>query len=178
MSIYTTPQDESLIRIRHLNREAHKSSWLAARTAKLAYKGRYRPTNPDKYDGDPTQIIYRSMLECRFMRYLDSNSGVLKWSSEEVIVPYYDPVSDRWRRYFPDFVVTTTKGTTMVEVKPHKQCSAPTGTMHRDGRKNRRLIKEQTTWVTNNAKWDAAREFCADRKWKFQIVTEKDLGGW
>ena len=144
----------------------------------MAWKGRFRPNNPSKYDGDPTNIIYRSRLELRYMQYLDGNSGVLKWSSEETIVPYYDPTKQRWRRYFPDFIVTTAAKTFMVEVKPHKQTMPPTGTMHRDGRKNRRLIKEQVTWVNNQAKWEAAREYCADRKWDFIIITEKDLGGW
>lgn len=112
------------------------------------------------------------------MQYLDGNSGVLKWSSEETIVPYYDPTNQRWRRYFPDFIVTTRDKTFMVEVKPHKQTLPPTGTMHQDGRKNRRLIKEQITWVNNQAKWEAAREYCKDRKWEFITITEKDLGGW
>ena len=144
----------------------------------MAWKGRFRPNNPQKYDGDPTNIIYRSRLELRYMQYLDGNSGVIKWSSEETIVPYYDHTRKRWRRYFPDFIVTTKNKTFMVEVKPHSQCSPPTGTMHKDGRKNRRLIKEQLTYATNLAKWEAAKEYCADRKWDFIIITEKDLGGW
>ena len=28
----------------------------------------------------------------------------------------------------------------------------------------------------NEAKWKAAREFCADRKLEFKIMTEKELG--
>ena len=149
----------------------------------MAYKGRFKPNNPSKYDGDPTNIIYRSGLELRYMQFLDSNKSVIKWSSEEVIVPYFDQASKRYRRYFPDFVVTVrtpTGGTqsTMVEVKPHKQCSPPTGAMHQDGRKNRRLIKEQLTFITNSCKWEAAESYCADRQWKFVKITEKDLGGY
>lgn len=144
----------------------------------MAWKGRFRPSHPEKYDGDPTNIIYRSRLELRYMQYLDSNSGVIKWSSEETIVPYFDPVRKRWRRYFPDFIVRTKAGTTMVEIKPSKETEAPTGMMHKDGRKNRRLLREQLTYATNLAKWTAAKDYCADRKWRFQIITEKDLGGW
>jgi len=112
------------------------------------------------------------------MQYLDGNSGVLKWSSEETIVPYYDPVKQKYRRYFPDFIVTTKSKTFMVEVKPYKELTPPTGKMHQDGRKNRRLIKEQLTYATNRAKWDAAEEYCKDRGWEFTYITEKDLGGW
>lgn len=144
----------------------------------MAWKGRFRPSHPEKYDGDPTNIIYRSRLELRYMQYLDSNSGVIKWSSEETIVPYFDPVRKRWRRYFPDFIVRTKVGTTMVEIKPSKETEAPTGMMHKDGRKNRRLLREQLTYATNLAKWSAAKEYCDDRKWRFQIITERDLGGW
>lgn len=176
MSIYNTPPEESSIRI--LNREACKSIWIHNRISKVAWRGRFRPSHPEKYDGDPTLIIYRSRLELRLFQYLDSTPGVLKWSSEETIVPYYDPVTQKWRRYFPDVIVTTKEGTTMIEVKPYSQTQPPTGTMHQDGRKNRRLIKEQLTYATNCSKWEAAKEFCADRGWKFKFITEKDLGGW
>jgi hypothetical protein len=33
-----------------------------------------------------------------------------------------------------------------------------------------------TTWGVNEAKWKAAKEFCFNRGWKFQIFTEKELG--
>ena len=32
------------------------------------------------------------------------------------------------------------------------------------------------TWMINQAKWKAAREFCADRNYEFKIMTEDDLG--
>ena len=32
------------------------------------------------------------------------------------------------------------------------------------------------TWVVNQAKWKAAKEFCADRGYEFKIMTEDDLG--
>ena len=176
MSIYTTPQEES--RTTFLNREAYKSAWLAKRKTVAAWKGRFRPNNPHKYRGDPTNIIYRSRLELRTMQYLDSTSAILEWESEERPIPYYDPVTSKWRRYFVDFVVYTKNKTYMIEVKPFKQTQPPTGTMHQDGRKNRRLIKEQVTYATNCAKWEAAKEYCADRGWEFKFITEKDLGGW
>ena len=39
------------------------------------------------------------------MRYFDENPNVLKWSSEEVIVPYKSPLDGRYHRYFPDFLI-------------------------------------------------------------------------
>ena len=50
----------------------------------MAYKGKYRPTRPYKYKGDPTKIIYRSLWERKFMQYCDSTTNVLEWGSEEI----------------------------------------------------------------------------------------------
>ena len=69
------------------------------------YKGTYTPEHPAKYTGDSTNIIYRSMWERRCMKYFDVNPSVLQWSSEEVVIPYYDSMSKKVRRYFPDFLI-------------------------------------------------------------------------
>lgn len=147
----------------------------------MAYSGRFRPSNPKKYTGDPTNIVYRSGIELRFMSYLDSNPGIVSWSSEETIVPYFDGATQRYRRYFPDFLVVVKNGTgtvtQLIEVKPAKQLSPPTGTLHTDGRKNRRLLKEQLTYITNQCKFKAATAYCEDRGWKFKIITDKDIQG-
>ena len=68
-------------------------------------KGRYRVKNPQKYKGDPTNVIYRSSLELKLMNYLDTHPDVLEWSSEEFFVPYLSPIDGRYHRYFPDFSV-------------------------------------------------------------------------
>lgn len=142
---------------------------------KLAYKGKFRPNHPEKYDGDPTNIVYRSGLELRFMQYLDSNSGVLKWQSEEFFIPYFDPSTSKWRRYFVDFLVVVKQGdgtlTQLVEIKPDSQTRPPKV----PAKKTRRFINEMLTYGTNQAKWLAAEEYCKDRNWKFKIITDKDL---
>ena len=69
----------------------------------MAYKGRYIPKNPQKYKGDYTNIVYRSLWERKFMVYCDETSSVLEWGSEEVIIPYLSPWDGRIHRYFPDF---------------------------------------------------------------------------
>ena len=48
---------------------------------KKSYKGLYRPTNPKKYVGDVDKIVYRSLLERRFMVYCDDTSAIIKWAS-------------------------------------------------------------------------------------------------
>ena len=54
----------------------------------MAHKGKFRPKNPAKYHGDPTNIIYRSGWELKYMAHLDSAKDVISWSSEEVIIRY------------------------------------------------------------------------------------------
>lgn len=41
------------------------------------YKGRFSPRNPQKYKGDPTNIIYRSGWELRVMKFFDDNEAIL-----------------------------------------------------------------------------------------------------
>ena len=46
------------------------------------------PSNPKKYRGNPTQVVYRSLWERKLMVYCDKNEKVLEWGREEVIIPY------------------------------------------------------------------------------------------
>jgi len=143
----------------------------------MAYKGKFRPKNPQKYRGDPTKIIYRSLWERNCMRYFDENPNVLKWSSEEVIVPYKSPLDGRYHRYFPDFLIRVKNKhgnleTIMIEVKPLKETKEPKP----QKRLTKNYLYEVKTWSINKSKWEAAIEFCKDRKWKFMIITEKELG--
>ena len=143
----------------------------------MAYKGRFRPQNPSKYIGDPTNIIYRSRWELLLMRYLDNHPHVLQWGSEEIIVPYKSPIDGRYHRYFPDFLVkrinkSGSKETILIEVKPEYQTMPP----EKKSRVTKRYLTEVQTWGVNQAKWKAAEEFCKDRGWKWQIMTEKHLG--
>lgn len=142
----------------------------------MSYKGRFRPKNPSKYKGDPSNIIYRSSWELRVMKYLDENSSVLWWASEELFIPYLSPVDNRPHRYFPDFIVRALnkdkKEVTMViEVKPEKQTKPPA-----QKRKTRQYLNEVVTYAVNEAKWKAANLFCKEHGWEFKILTEKDLG--
>ena len=141
------------------------------------YQGKFKPNNPKKYLGDPTNIIYRSGWEFKLMRYLDSHPNVIEWGSEEVIIPYRSPIDGRIHRYFPDFIVKQinthgNKETILIEVKPKAQTQEP----KKSKTKTKRYINEVMTWGINQAKWKAAEEFCNDRKWKFQIMTEDNLG--
>lgn len=140
---------------------------------RINMKGRFKPKNPQKYKGDPTNIIYRSSYELKLMQFLDTRDEIVQWASEEFIIPYRSPVDSRIHRYYPDFWVKKEDGTVIViEVKPAIQTKEP----KKPSRVTKKYINEVMTYGVNQAKWKAAREFCADRKWQFQIFTETELG--
>lgn len=138
----------------------------------MYHKRKYIPLFPEKYAGDPTNIIMRSSWETRFALWCDKNPQILKWSSEETIVPYVSPLDGRYHRYFVDFKIKTVKNEVyLVEIKPKAQTLPPQGT-----KKTKRFLTESATFLTNQAKWEAAKRFAADRKWKFIVLTEIELG--
>jgi len=142
----------------------------------MAYKGRFKPENPAKYKGNPTNIIYRSLWERHLMVYLDKHPDVIQWNSEEFFIPYKSPLDKRYHRYYPDFWVKKknkdgTVETTVIEVKPKAQTAQPI----KNEKHPRRFAKQVKTYAVNVRKWEAAKEFCDDRKWKFQILTEDNL---
>jgi hypothetical protein len=140
-------------------------------------QGIFKLKNPEKYKGDPTNVVYRSGWELKLMMYLDSNASVIQWASEELRVPYRSPIDGKIHGYFPDFVVkkinsSGVEETVMIEVKPAKQTRPP----EKRTKMSRKYLQEVKTWGVNDAKWKAARAYCADRLWKFQIITEVELG--
>ena len=143
----------------------------------MAYKGKYYPKFPHKYKGDPTNIVFRSLWERKFMVYCDSNANVLEWNSEEIAIPYISPVDHRSHRYFPDFYmkVKETDGRIkkyVIEVKPLKQCSPP----KKPKRQTKGYLYEAYEYAKNQAKWKAATEYCKDRRLEFKVLTENELG--
>lgn len=141
-----------------------------------SYKGKYKPSYPEKYKGDCTNIIYRSLWERKFMIYCDTNENVLEWESEEKFIPYRSPVDGKVHRYFPDFLikVKTTEGLIkkyVIEIKPKRQTIAPP----KPQRQTKRYISEVYEYAKNQMKWEAARDWCADRGYEFKILTEYDL---
>lgn len=139
------------------------------------YSGKYKVKNPQKYMGSATDVIYRSSWELKFMNWCDNDKSIIKWSSEETIIPYRCGTDNRLHRYFVDFKiqVKTNSGikTYLVEVKPSAQVTPP----KYPGRKTKRYLTEAMTFVKNQSKWEAAKEYCRVRNWEFKIITEKDL---
>jgi hypothetical protein len=143
----------------------------------MSYNGKYKPSNPKKYKGDPTNIIYRSLWERKFMVYCDNHSKILQWGSEEIALPYRSPIDNKIHRYFPDFFIKVKEKNGkikryIIEIKPKKQTIEPVVKK----RKTKGYIYEVYEYARNQAKWKAAEEFCKDRLWEFKILTEEELG--
>ena len=138
-----------------------------------SYKGKYAPKNPDKYAGDVKNIIYRSSWELRLMSQFDNDVNVVTWSSEEYKIPYISPIDKKQHVYYPDFLIKTKNGDTiLIEVKPKFQTQPPQKT---PGKTKKRYIREVFDFGKNIAKWEAAEKACKINKWKFQILTEDHL---
>ena len=141
------------------------------------YKGKFKVKNPQKYIGDSTNVIYRSLMELNFMKWCERSEKVLKWNSEEVVIPYISPMDKKRHRYFPDFLIQTNKGWTLIEVKPLIQTKPPKKILIEKVtlNKKRRYVKAIKTWLVNEAKWNAAKKVCEVNGWKFELMTEKQL---
>ena len=142
----------------------------------MAHSGIFRPRNIKKYRGDYRNIIYRSSWEKVFMRYCDKNSNILEWGSEETIIPYRSPLDQRIHRYFPDFYIKVRDNDGkakkyIIEIKHKKLCIEPKV----QKRKTKKNVREVMEYAKNQAKWKAAREYCAERHLEFKILTEDNL---
>ena len=98
--------------------------------ARKYHQGKFKPINPNKYEGDWTNIVFRSSWEFHLARWCDKNPAVISWNSEEIVVPYFYDVDQRYHRYFVDFKVKlkTRSGsvkTVLIEVKPRAQRMKP-----------------------------------------------------
>ena len=142
----------------------------------MAYSGFYKPIHPQKYRGNPTNVIYRSLWERKFMVFCDNNPSILQWGSEEIIIPYRAP-DGKIRRYYPDFWIKVREKSGkitkyIIEVKPKKQTQPP----NVKNKKTAKYRNEALTYAKNQTKWSAAREYCEDRQMNFLILTEDHLG--
>ena len=141
------------------------------------HKSKFTPKHPEKYAGDPTNIICRSSWERKFANWCDNSSSVVKWLSEETVIPYICPTDNRMHRYFVDFKITVRNkegalSTYLIEIKPESQTRPPIPPK----RKTQKYLQEVMTWGKNEAKWKAAENYAKDRGWKFMVFTEKHLG--
>lgn len=141
-----------------------------------AMRGRFIPEHPEKYVGNANAIFFRSSWEVTYMKWLDKNPAVIRWASEELAIPYVNPLKTDASgrpvisRYFPDFIVMykDVNGNMLkeiVEIKPYNE------SVQRPGMSER----EKQAYVVNRSKWLAAAEYAERNGAKFRVVTEKSL---
>ena len=143
----------------------------------MFHKRKFTPTNPQKYSGDPTNIIMRSSWETKFANWCDVNPSIISWVSEETIIPYRCGTDNKIHRYFVDFKIQVkeTSGrvkTYLVEIKPYKQTIPPVY----PGRQTQRYLQESFAYIKNQSKWEAATQYAKERGWEFIKLTEHNLG--
>lgn len=146
----------------------------------MSYRqGYFKPSRPEKYKGNANNIFYRSSWEKKMFSYCDQKNNILKWNSEEIVIPYISPMDGQWHRYFVDLWIQFRDKNgevkeKIIEIKPSKETQQPK--LPRSGRKTKRYLREAETYAKNSAKWKAAKEYADKRNMEFQVLTEYELG--
>lgn len=144
------------------------------------HQGVFVPTNKQKYIG-VIPIKYRSSWEYYFMNYLDLKEEVIKWSSETIVITYFD-LKNKSHRYYTDFYYElqnpnnpTLLEKVLVEIKPLKELTPPDRPLNETSKALSNYEYAIRTYMKNKLKWSAAVDFCNTRGWKFVIITEQHL---
>lgn len=157
-------------------------------------QGVFQPSFPEKVINSNTYnrvLYYRSSWEKKFMTYCDLNVNILFWGVEIERIPYYDKSRNNiLRTYVTDFkmAVKNKEGNIdkyIVEIKPADQCPK----LDEQGnvilpplpkRKGKKAIENWEnacqTLICNHSKWEAARQWCINKGYKFLVITEVELG--
>lgn len=135
------------------------------------HRGKYRPKNPGKYNGDIRKINYRSGLELSAFRWFDRHPSVLSWSSENIIVPYY---YQRSRRYIVDIWARIKQDggeikQFLIEIKHSNKLKRPKAGKRRSKYYDA-LVEE---YNINQAKWCEAKKYAINHGMEFKILTER-----
>ena len=122
---------------------------------------------------------YLSSWELKLFRFCDLNPDVIEWGSENIIIPYLNPIDNRMHNYIVDAYVKlkTKQGVKkfLVEVKPYKQTIKPPLRNTKTNKIPKSLVYEQLNYIKNTAKWEAAKKWCEKHNMEFTLLTEHQL---
>ena len=140
---------------------------------KATTKQGYFPINECKKFKGKGPVIYRSSWEYKFCIWAERHPSVVSWSSENIVIEYWNSWNKKYSKYYPDFFLILENGDKIViEVKPRKHYIKPTPPK----RKTKKAISGYNynleQYVKNMCKFDAALKYCKGRGWKFKIVDE------
>ena len=65
----------------------------------MARTGFYELKNPHKYLGVTRKLKYRSMWERNIMKWCDMEHNIVRWSYEQIIIPYRSPIDKKNHKY-------------------------------------------------------------------------------
>ena len=156
-------------------------------TGSSRYKqGQYILKNPHTYIGDITNIYYRSSWELLFFRWIDmlsgkENSPIIAWNSEEVKIPYFFTLDNKYHTYYIDIAMKYRSGngdiiSCLVEIKPHAQTICPVLPKKQTPKATQNYTYRMFEYQKNQAKWEAATKYCETNNMEFKIITEYELG--
>jgi hypothetical protein len=131
--------------------------------------GKYEVVNKGKFVGNRNPT-YRSSWELAFMRMCDAHPNITKWASENVKIPYRNPVSGNYTNYVPDFMIqyidkNETPHVELIEIKPRNQTTMESA----------RSQGQKLQTVINAAKWTAAQEWCKRKGIRFKVINEDQI---
>lgn len=133
------------------------------------HKNEFTPKNPEKYVGT-YPIIYRSSWENAFMQKCDNHPNIIKWASESIKIPYYNPFKRRDTIYVPDFLIQylDRNGNNIVEILEIKPMNQTLEAMAK-GQNNKAAL------ALNKIKWAAATKWAKKNGMRFRVMTESDM---
>lgn len=133
------------------------------------HQGTFKPTHPEKViNTGPIRVM--SGWELKVDMFLDTNPNIIKWGSEIIKIPYYNPLKKRQSIYIPDYYVQvlTSKGiikNVIYEVKPASQTFISKA----------KSFHNKCALLVNRFKWKAALDFCNKHGIEFKILTEEQI---
>jgi len=104
------------------------------------------------------------------MRMCDAHPNITKWASENVKIPYQNPLTGKYANYVPDFMIQYTdkdgaNHVELIEIKPANQTTM----------ENARGQGQKMATIVNAAKWTAAQEWCKRKGIRFKVINEDQI---
>lgn len=132
-------------------------------------QGEYQVVNREKYIGSKAPY-YRSSWELAFCKMCDQHPNILKWASENLKIPYQNPVTGKLSNYVPDFMIQYIdkdgrEHVELIEIKPSTQTTM----------ENARSQQDKMAVAVNAAKWKSAHEWCERKGIKFKVINEQHI---
>jgi len=142
------------------------------------HQGYHKLENPHKLIGTYNAkmgVMFRSGLELKFIQLLDLSPRCIRWTyeSDELIIPYYNPVKKKMCSYYPDFYIEMLGNSNrllkyIIEVKSQKDTEKP-------DREKYKTKKAYLYQLANSAVVEAKRmaslEYCKNKNMVY--VTEE-----